>query len=144
MTDRRSEFWCYEPHEIKYELLDPGIREVVRFLVAQGFHTTDSGDGESKRAKGWTDEDGLIPFPHVIIQVKPSEIAAACWDLIGVLRGVGVEVVSQTEAWAEVLQREREQPRPYVEATYDPVEDVATVALYHVTSEMITRARGAA
>lgn len=144
MSDQRSEFWCYDPHEVKYELLDPGIREVVRFLIAQGFHTTDSGDGEHKRSRGWTEEGGLIPFPHVIIEVKPAEIAVACSDLVGVLRGIGVDVVSQTEAWAEVLEGERERPRPYIEASYDPIDGRAIVGLYHVTSEMVTRARGAA
>lgn len=144
MSEQRSDFWCYEPREIKYELLDPGIREVVRLLVKHGFHTTDSGDGESKRARGWTEDDGLIPFPHVHMYVEPDEIAVACRDLIGVLRGAGIEVVSQTEAWAEVIEEHGNdasgpdvKPRPYIEVTYDPTGKRAIMGLFHVTSEMV-------
>jgi hypothetical protein len=140
----RSKFWVYEPSELKYELLDPGIRDVVRFLIARGFHTTDSGDGESKRADGWDESTGLIPYPHVYMDVSPVSIVVACEHLIGCLRGVGINVVSQTEAWSEVIEKHGNdisgndvRPKPYIEATYDPLGESAVIGLFHVTSDMI-------
>ena len=53
-----------------YERLDPGIREIVRSLRANGFQTTDSGDGTSK-AGGEMD---FIPCPHVYAHCDPSKL----------------------------------------------------------------------
>lgn len=53
--------------DINYDELDPGIRDTVRWLDEHGFETCDSGDGESKFEEGWTEDDGAMPFPHVII-----------------------------------------------------------------------------
>jgi hypothetical protein len=143
----KSEFWCYEPSEIRYDLLDPGVREVVIFLVSRGFHTTDSGDGESKRAKGWTEEGGLVPFPHVYMDVEPGQIDAESDRLVNSLFAAGIEVASQTEAWAEVIEAHGNKadgegkPRPYIEVTYDPISRRAVMGLFNVTSDMMSAAR---
>lgn len=120
------DFFCYDPAELDYDKLDPGIREVVRFLVDMGFHTTDSGDGKFKYEHGW-EEDELVPYPHVYMTVKPAEIAVACYDLRGCLRGAGIEIA---QAWAE-------EGKPHIEAIFDPVTDVAVVGLFNVTSDMM-------
>lgn len=144
MTER-SRWWCFAPAEIEYELLDPGVREVVRWLVALGFHTTDSGDGEHKRDHGWTEEGGLVPFPHVYMHVEPAEIVVACTDLRGCLKGIGITVVSQTDAWAEIIGGDSAsgtaKPKPYIEVTYDPCNQRAVMGLFHVTSEMVATAK---
>jgi len=51
--------------------LDPGIRDVVVRLNAEGFHTTDSGDGVSKPAD-WYESGEAIPFPHVVAVLSSS------------------------------------------------------------------------
>ena len=45
--------------------LDPGIRDVVRYLRGKGYETTDSGDGVSKPAS-WFETGEALPFPHVV------------------------------------------------------------------------------
>lgn len=52
--------------EVDYEALDPGIREVVRYLRGLGYDTTDSGDGESKLVDGY-DPACVLDVPHVAI-----------------------------------------------------------------------------
>lgn len=52
-----------------YDELDPGIRDLVRFLRERhGFNTTDSGDG-SKAAT----MDCAMPFPHVVIKIDGDD-----------------------------------------------------------------------
>lgn len=53
---------------ILYTQLDPGIRELVRWLVEyNGCDTTDSGDGEYKGKHGW-EPGSYLTVPHVFIQ----------------------------------------------------------------------------
>lgn len=46
--------------DAEVECLDPGIREIVVQLRADGFETTDSGDGVSKPA-----DERVFEYPHV-------------------------------------------------------------------------------
>ncbi len=54
---------------VPYRYLDPGIREVVRFMNDNGFHTTDSGDGVRQCAAGRG-----CTFPHVIARCSPLDM----------------------------------------------------------------------
>lgn len=59
--------------EFDPSLLDPGVRELVVWLRSLGFNTSDSGDGKSKFEAGLTVEDGVLPFPHVNIDLSKEE-----------------------------------------------------------------------
>lgn len=69
---------------LDYNDLDPGIRNVVRWLNEQGFKTFDSGDGVTK--------DYGTPFPHASMEVEPSKLVEACDRLVAALEEAGVEV----------------------------------------------------
>src|SRR3990167_5413157 len=58
---------CRRQLTVDYESLDPGIRDVVRKLRANGFETADSGDGISKPAG-----ERVMDFPHVACSVAPD------------------------------------------------------------------------
>lgn len=53
--------------------LDPGIRAIVMEFRANGFTTTDSGDGISKHEQG-IDDEGTLDCPHVFMEVEPAEM----------------------------------------------------------------------
>lgn len=53
---------------MNYETLDPGIREVVRWLHSLGYKTTDSGDGYSKLP-----DERAMNVAHVAIDVSDAE-----------------------------------------------------------------------
>jgi len=71
---------------VLYDELDPGIREVVRWLNDNGFKTVDSGDGKTKFTEDgkplpeWESADPefdmVIPHPHVVIEVVPDALVA--------------------------------------------------------------------
>jgi hypothetical protein len=86
--------------DLNYEELDPGIREVVRRLRAQGFVTCDSGDGVSKPP-----EARVFELPHVVARCEPEALLHEARRLQGALD------------WVE--------PDWRVEATYIPKEAVA-------------------
>ena len=54
------------------EELDPGIRNVVKFISDMGYHTTDSGDGVTKVG------EGVLPFPHVVVTVPSDRLIRDC------------------------------------------------------------------
>ena len=54
--------------DLNYDELDPGVRDVVRLLREDGFSTCDSGDGVTKPAAGWSEEDALR-VPHVFAEI---------------------------------------------------------------------------
>jgi len=76
--------------DFDYESLAPGIREVVRWVHALGFTTSDSGDGRTNQeagmdcARGWTE-------PMVAIEASgPSEAMASAgrlWAALDALAG---------------------------------------------------------
>ena len=81
--------------EADYEELDPGIREVVRFLRENDFETTDSGDGLTKLAGMSPEEiaaqDEVIPEPHVFIVTERGEMLDEADRLHGLFVAVGFE-----------------------------------------------------
>jgi hypothetical protein len=105
-----------------YDKLDPGIRGVVRFLVEQGFHTTDSGDGRTKVEEYGGDEDGeIMTVPHVAIPLDPTPAALAAADrLLRILKRAQVEV----------------EPC-MIELTYDPVQESCILMLTGVDDAML-------
>lgn len=98
--------------DINYGALDPGIRETVKFLRSHDFETTDSGDGVSKPKVG-----RVFDFPHVFMQCRAEDMIAES----GRLRRV-VE---------DRIGRDLEQGQ--IQATYDPVSNVALLMLAGVT-----------
>lgn len=106
--------------EFNYESLDPGIRETVRWLNARGFETTDSGDGVTKFAAGYS-TDEAFDVPHVFIHCNPHDIWVQSTRLLRELTEAGfcVEPVGHSAI--------------YIQATYDPADDSALIALFGVS-----------
>jgi len=99
--------------DFDYASLDPGIRDVVRWLHARGIRTSDSGDGKTKflltcKHCGYKFGAGdppfchlrptmlceseidlsteAMPFPHVIVPSTPETVIAEARILLGWLR----------------------------------------------------------
>lgn len=109
-----------------YNQLDPGIRDTVGWLWANGFETCDSGDGVSKFTDPRWLVDGQVPdeildFPHVVIRVIPEELVSEADRLLYLLAGQGVEV--------DPVGLEGS---PSVQASYDPANGIAVLLLEHV------------
>lgn len=104
-----------------YDELDPGIREVVRLLRAHGLHTCDSGDGVTKLG-----EMGCaLPYPNVVVQCAPADIASTADLMLAVLANAGVEVLP-------LGPDSHESGDPTIEASYDPTNRIAVVVLTNV------------
>ena len=127
--------------DIPYDDLDPGIREVVRWLNEAGFPTMDSGDGKAKfdddgnELPGW--EGGTCGYgvPHAIIAVHPHMLVEQADDLVRALRsqvGITVQATSPDGSGVEV------------QANYDPANGIAVVVLSGLDDDGLARARGAA
>lgn len=111
--------------EEDYAQLDPGIRELVRFLVGHRFRTTDSGDGISKLVD-FSDE--ALDIPHISIALDPVPSAMASADrLLQLLKGRGVAMHPGM-----------------IQMTYDPVDESCLLMLVGVNSAMcgLTPKRG--
>jgi hypothetical protein len=91
------------PNSVPYDDLDPGIRQVVRLLNANGFDTVDSGDGRTKFTDdgeplpGWESDpdqgfDCVIPHPHVFMQVGVEKLGSECDRLRDLLVSHGVSL----------------------------------------------------
>lgn len=92
--------------------LDPGIREVVRYLNDHNFATTDSGDGVTKLAAGWPAEE-VLDYPHVAVH---SEV----YGMVGRAR----LVLRRLQIGAD----EGRVPAGFtVQLTYDPADDSAII-----------------
>jgi hypothetical protein len=91
-----------------YAALDPGIREVVRYLRQHGFATTDSGDGVTKPK-----DVEVLPFPHVAVH---SEV----YGMIGNAR----LLLRRIEIGAE---EGKLPPGGRVELTFDPADELVVL-----------------
>lgn len=110
--------------------LDPGIARTVAWLRGHGFTTTDSGDGKTKFAQGWTEDDGVIPYPHVAIVVADASTLAGEANRLAEL------------LWDEhAIQVESTPPEPpdppRIEASYCPASRNAMILLLHVDDSML-------
>lgn len=102
-----------------YEQLDPNIRETVRRLHELGFRTTDSGDGSKAGVM-----DCAIGEAMVAIHVNPRDLASEAMRLAKCLTAAGIELL---EVGSE---------GPQIQASYDPIEGTAVIALYRVDDSM--------
>lgn len=116
-----------EEGELNYEELDPGIRELVRWLRSLGFDTCDSGDGESK-----PQERRFLDFQHVFIIVKePQNLIEECLRLQTMLkRDHGIELKPSGPD---------EEGNPEVGGSFDPANRLATIEVYHIEDSMLRR-----
>lgn len=95
--------------------LNPGIVRVVEWLRANGFDTTDSGDGQTH------DHPCDRPYPYVVMR----GVEADARRLAAHLRGLGIPLPPSTEVWGE-----GETPiGVMIQYTYNPVEDLGLVEL---------------
>ena len=109
---------------VDFAELDPGIRETVRLLRDAGFRTTDSGDGVSK-----VDMECAEPVPNVYMVVDAPVMVAEADRLAKVLGAAlrdGVLDEVQTVDGHEV-------PRVFIDASYNPLDGVAILALHGVS-----------
>src|SRR5690242_4461705 len=97
-----------------FDALDPGIRYTVRWLRDHNFDTTDSGDGVTKLAAGLTVDDGVLDVPHVFMQVEPRAMIDESARLRMLLRTHGLGGGGR------------------IEASYNPDDGVAILALYEI------------
>lgn len=98
--------------------IDVGVRSLVWWLNAEGFCTTDSGDGVSKAEA--IDAGEALSYPHVFIAVDPRELIDESVRLLRVLSLRGIEL------------QEMGTTGPCVQASYDPVSGAAILMLLHV------------
>lgn len=118
---------------LDYESLNPGIRESVRFLRAAGFETCDSGDGVTREHEC---DPGV---PYVVVREPHAELVVECArDLKSLLESRGLEVVCGPESVEQLGARE-----VVVEASYDPVSDVAVLVVTGITDAKLAAASGA-
>jgi glyoxylate carboligase len=102
--------------------INPGVRRTVAWLRSLGFDTTDSGDGRTNVAAGI---EGALEFPHVYIRVQR-----------------GADLVAEAHRLAIALQRRGvcvgpigPDDTPCIQATYDPCDGSASIALLYVGDE---------
>jgi len=105
--------------DVDYDSLDPGIREVVRWVNDHGFATCDSGDGVTKLSDPAWDPDCINDVPHVVITVEPVRLVSQARRLLAALRAAGVPVDRLTPDGSGVG----------IQASYDPVDGTAAIIL---------------
>lgn len=97
------------------DTLNPGIARTVAWLRANGFDTTDSGDGVTHLHSC----DRAYPY----VSMRGTEADAR--RLAGLLRGLGIALPPSTEVWGE-----GDIPRGVsVSYSYEPVSDIGIVDL---------------
>lgn len=101
---------------VDYGALDPGIRNLVRWLVSNGFATTDSGDGISKRPATIDNPDGdacAESEPNVYMLVDLDKLVSEADRLLALLGNV-----------SDLL--------PQIQASYDPLDKTGIIALHGI------------
>jgi hypothetical protein len=106
--------------------LNPGIVRTVAALVDAGFHTSDSGDGETH------DYDCDREYGYVVCIVPdPVDAVSESHRLATVLTGLGLVVVPRSLV-----------PPPdgqvTVEASYSPSDGIAIIDVSYVHDRMLT------
>ncbi len=122
--------------EEDYADIDPGIREVVRFLRGHGFDTVDSGDGKTKFPDG--PEGGAmgcaVPMANVAIEVEPENLVKEADRLRDLLESVGVPVGALSGGPEDDALVE-------IQAGYDPADGSSIVVLMFLDDAKLARAR---
>ena len=96
--------------------IQPAMRGLVDWLNDNGFRTTDSGDGVTNVAAGM---EGALPFPHVVIRTEPQYMVREAKRLLSTLEEDHIAVYGV--------------PGRSIEATFSPVDGVATIMLVGIT-----------
>jgi hypothetical protein len=115
--------------DIDWGDIDPGIRDVVRFVRSLGFDTTDSGDGVSKG-------EGGAPWPHAFAVVPKGMLTTEADRLYRACVGAGLGDVVRANAHST----EECNDHAYVYTSYDPVDGVAVVGLVGVNDTILRAA----
>lgn len=101
--------------------INPNIRKLVKWLNANCFKTTDSGDGSNYEAG----MEGALPFPMVAIVVAPEEI------------------ISETDRLCILMSKQfglrfgAEPEGPNIEASYNPGDGHTMIVLTNVDDSML-------
>ncbi len=98
--------------------LNPGIARTVLWLHANGFNTCDSGDGVTK------DYDCDLGYPYVHMIAHPDKMVSESKRLFDLLTANGHKV--------EEFNPDMDTGGPNIQASYDPVNNVATISLFNV------------
>lgn len=72
--------------ELEATLINPGVRELVAFLVERGWQTCDSGDVATH------DFECDRPYPYVVVQVEAAEVLVAADTIADQLNEAGVQL----------------------------------------------------
>ena len=119
----------------QYEGLDKGIRKTVAWLNANGFGTTDSGDGVSKFDGVPEDEqmDCAMDVANVAMSVEPADLLAEADRLLALCVSIGLDPEDT------VMVDEQEMPLWQIEATYIPASGVGLILLTGVDDDLLTK-----
>lgn len=99
-------------NDYKFEELDYGIRYTVRWLQDHNFKTTDSGDGISKKAAIADGE--ALDYPHVFMSVDPRAM------------------IHESHRLKDLLEVKNLLEKASIEASYDPYNEIAIIALINI------------
>ena len=94
--------------------LNPGIRNVVKWLNEQGLTTCDSGDGQTH------DHECDRDYPYVVIVSQPDRLVSDACMLRALLGYRGIEIQPQAPGV------------PCIQATFDPANGTALIDLMGV------------
>ena len=125
-VSKTPNFKCYDLVDLDFDLLDPGIRKTVEWLVDMGFETTDSGDGKHKGQ--WLGEADYMSQPNVFMQTTKNDLIEEADRLHKLL--IFHHRIILDEAT-------HDQQGPHVQALFDPSDDSAIIALYNIDDSML-------
>ncbi len=103
------------------DMINPGVRNLVAALQADGWLTTDSGDGKTHDYPCDRDE------AYVIIQVLDT----------GALDSEAKRLVKWLECRGVQCFAINDENKPSIQASYDPVDNTAFLDLRHVVDDML-------
>jgi hypothetical protein len=108
--------------------LSPGIRELVIWLNAMGFETSDSGDG-SNAAAGM---ECALEMPMVAIPVPSAKLISESIRLKERLEARGVDFTKAVKVDCD--EGTEGVAWPIIQATYDPVDESSLIVLMNMLS----------
>ena len=120
--------------EPDYDLIDPGIRDVVRYVRWWGLPTSDSGDGASKPAH-WYESGEALRVPHVFAMERDVEAGTDDHELIPIWIGKAA-VMSR-----ELLGGRPPNPGQEITVSYNAADRTLLFAVYGFTNEDIPKER---
>jgi len=98
--------------------IQPTMLRTVAWVQSLGFRTTDSGDGVINVEAGM---EGALPVAHVVAVVDVGELITAAHHLLGACKAKGLHHLDDFG----------------IEATYSPVDEVATLMLIGVSDAVL-------